>query len=66
MVPIDKIGDLLEAEAEAKKAPPASPEPPKPDGEDKPNDPPAEPEAKAFDGEVASALLFQLIQKKAA
>jgi HK97 family phage portal protein len=38
MVPIDKIGDLLEAEAEAKKAPPASPEPPKPDGEDKPND----------------------------
>lgn len=67
MVPIDKIGDLLEAEAEAKKTPPpAPPEPPKPDGEDKPNDPPAEPEAKAFDGEVASALLFQLIQKKAA
>ena len=61
MVPIDKIGGLLDAETEAKKEPPPAPELPA----EKPEDKAPDEDAKFIDVELAKTLIESLMLKKA-
>jgi HK97 family phage portal protein len=72
MTPLDKIGDLLQAEIDAKNAPPPPPAPAiaaEPDSDDKEEpdtqeDAPNMEEGKAVDAEVVSALLSKMMLRK--